>query len=198
MGERTTEGQGKSKCFVFVTGKVPAMGLPQLSFHGENKALIFNSQCYACISWIFFKDIGEGLTICRCILWKMRDFYVPLYSLFAHISQVLHGTWDTGWLWHSKEEVSRGRLTQSLNGEVVSATSAAAHQQEIKCLRHSLSRVMKNSLFPSVKENHHKVVCLSLLFLFNKTILPQFLCRKILGDPLEVSQCNWFNTGGRS
>lgn len=28
MGKRTRDCQGKSKCFVFVTGKVPAMGLP--------------------------------------------------------------------------------------------------------------------------------------------------------------------------
>lgn len=88
------------------------------------------------------------------------------HSVFARLSQLLQGTWETRWLCHSKVEVSRGRLTQALDGEVVSATGAAAHQQEIKCLRHSLSKVMKTPLFPSVKENHYKVACHNLSLLF--------------------------------
>lgn len=80
--ERTREGQGKSKCFVFVTGKVPTMGLPQLSFHGTNKALIFNSQHYSCISWVFpcLGTLERGW-LCADPVEDKRDFCVPWYLL---------------------------------------------------------------------------------------------------------------------
>lgn len=39
MGERAKEGQSKSKCFVFVTGKVPAMGYHSSVFIGQIKPL---------------------------------------------------------------------------------------------------------------------------------------------------------------
>lgn len=180
--------------------------MPQLSFHGEDKALIFNSQCYSCISWIFPAFHGYFLrTLERgwlyvdvsCGRWGISMSLCTHFLLVFPRCYTGHGKLDGYDIprWRCPEA---GWGPQSLNGEVVSARGAAAHQQEMKCLRHSLSRVMKNSLFPSVKENHHKLVCHNLSFLFNKTVLPQFLCRKILGDPLQVSQCNWFNTGGRS
>lgn len=111
------------------------------------------------------KDIGEGLTLCRPC-GRQEGFLCPL--VLTQIWLIVPSfTKDMGnWMAVTFQGGGVQRQADSVfNREVVLARGAAAHQQEIKCLRHSL-RVMKNSLLPLVKENHHKVSCLNFSFLF--------------------------------